>query len=1239
MKFIRVLLVALFMVPFAARAASSDFMVAAQLLAAAKNADIQQVQALVNNGADINFVDATGLSLVCTALMNNDVRAAQILQMYGADASKCDRQIKQYNSANKPRSTGGLFSGLSSTQGMALAAAGAAVVIGGLFLLTDVFDAGNENETAVSGSGNRPGQGDSGGNSGSLAAAFTLPYGPAMVDATAEQSYGENLNFYSPANPGVDSTGAQIFNSYYENFQLMSNGNDSDYKFAQNYLLMMHGYSPLARGYMGMRTLRRGDHTPFASSTLQQDFSIGDLTMSGGRPVGVALITANGGNAAAKPAGATSAEKNSLDDKVSLWTTVSGDTVVSVANTYLSNLASKYYNNKIVPGASTGAELTGMYTVEDASKLSTFDLAGFGTVVNNTSATVVDDLLAKIVAGSDTGYGVADFFGFMPNGQLAIFRTGAGSVMVAVTGTPATGTYNMVGDAWAVGDTLDLFGRTLTVTAVNGNQIVATATGGTTDYTYNAYIGTDGLLYIDSNADGAINQAYSMSGGVLTQTKELTTGDYLNYDALVRAAALYQAGDVSDGYSARSRPDVFANASVIAPLHTTSAKGIDDVLAAGATSELRRAQFKNFVNDYYDVDNDDDVGVSADWFFNDWLGRPYSPLVIFSTGAVETDSSLSGKTYTATFENAAPLTYSGLEHLFMSVAAVRQSGTGTSGAMTVNGYTPANKYELSYWSMDGDYYKARACGVAGTGANGVDPWCFAAAGVTDELAVSAAAGAAGAVKSAFSYLSNQQVFALLALTADGPYLGTDVNGNAYTKDALISYLDSMYKLPNDYQNRVDSGADYLEVFKEVFGYGLINLERATTPTTAIYYYNGTDIVSAGGNAYWRAATNTTFSSSAALNPRVASISAPFYDVLESIDGDMSLPRVWENEFSLGMGAARGLYMGDVLGDLKTRKEETPRVQIGNLGFSVAVSERAYVDNMGGLDNLQFDYSIGNVDLAAGYQHYFTNGASRFDGMSNPVLGLATNAVTSDVVYNSGAWSFGAHAFSGAITDEELLENDPTIASQYEPARLGLISGAGASIARNGERFGFTTSVGAVRESDTLLGAQTGGLLNLGAGRTTYVDSELRWGVADGVDLTARATFAHTTSDASGEFILGLTDLYSDAFAIGADIGNFSLSVSRPLAVRRGAMQYAYADYDVTEDADGNYDLVVRDAYIADVPLASETRELRINASYRRSLGEFTDGAIGFIYRHNPDNTDEFGDEGIFMLKFHHRLGV
>jgi len=1213
MKYIRILVLSLLFLPFAARAASSEFMVAAQLLSAAKNADIQQVQVLVNNGANVNFVDSTGMSIVCTALMNNDVRAAQILQMYGADASNCDRQIKQYRTKNTTRTeSGGLFGGLSSAQSMTLAAAGAAVVIGGLFLLTDVFDPGNDN-SASSSTGNR-GDDSTGGDTAKATEKLAIPYGPAMPTAATESAnYVDNLNLYSPSD--TDSILAK-------NFKLMNN------MAGGNYLLMMRGYSALARGYMGMRTLRDSARAPVTNDTLAQ-YNLGSTAVAGGRPVNVGLITANGVNAA---------DTSSLGDRLLPWTTFNGSSLNQASTDMVS---SKYYNNKITIAAGA-TDLSGMTTAEDSSFVGDFDLSGSGTAINNTSASVLDNLLAKIIGGKEAGYADADYMGFMPNGQMSIFRTGGGRGYVSMTETNA-GSYTMAGDALATGDTLTLDRTTYTVTRTD-NAIVAT--DGTT--TYNGYIGADGALYMN-------DAAYTLADNTITQVKKLDDIDYFNYKALLKSGALWAAGDLSGG---RSRPDIIANASVISPLYARDAKTIDDVLAVSIddTTQLQAA-FINFVNQYYDVNTTDGVdgadalpGTDAYSFFNG-LGSTFSPLVIFSTGAFETDSAWSGETLKATFENSAPLVFPNLEHLFVSVVAVGQTGTkGTTTAESVSSYSPSGTYALSQWSTnngtsddasDDKYYKARACGVAGRGTASIDPWCFAATGLTDELAVAAAAGATGAVKSAFDYLNNKQLFMLLALTADGPFLGSTDTGTSMTKDALISYLKSMYTLPTEYNVRWQlMGDNYLDVFKEVFGYGLINVARATTPAKKLYYYTDGKIVSSSGNAYWRAATNTVFRTSSAFSPRMATISAPFFDKLESIDGELALPRIWKNEFAVGAQSRRGLYMGDVLGEFRVDNRAAPRTQIGNIGFSMTTSPRVYDDNMGGLDTLQMDYARGAWNFATGYQHHLTDGASRFDGMSNPILNLASNAVTTDAIYNSGRWSFGARAFSGAITDEELLENDPTISSQYAPARLGLISGAQTHIAWRGDKFGFSTAFGNAHESDTLLGAQTEGLLNLGAGDTMYIDSELSYRPADNLTLRVRGTFARTRSDmAAGAVIMGMSDIWSDAIAAGVDWGNFNFTVARPLGVNRGTMQYSYADYDLTEVADGKYDIVITNAGVRDIDLTPENREVRLTATYRHALGAFTDGAVGFIYRVNPNHTSEFGNESIFMLKLNHRLGI
>lgn len=1231
MKYIRLLLFVLVLVPFSARAQSNDFMVAAQLLSAAKNADIQQVQILINSGANVNYVDSTGLSLVCTALMNNDMRAAQILQMYGADASKCDQQIKNYNNRTKPKGSGGLFSGLSSTHKLTLAAAGAAVVVGGLLLLTDVFDAGNDNDNSSSG-GNRPNGGGSGGGSVTPAQPqFELAYGPLLPNAASEAAnYASNLNYYS--------TATEKLTLLKDNFDLMNSG-------GQNYLLMMHGYSPLARGYLGMRTLRWPEAgAPIENLGVSKPYAA--QAVIGGRPTNVALVTANGINAALKPVGKLSAEKNSLDDTLLVWTAVANPSTGALATSDRNSLSSKYFNN-IINNTEAGTAFTSLYTTEDKAILSLTDLGGFGTAIQNPFAAADDDILAKIVGGRDSGYTNADYFGFMPNGQMTIFRTGGGMAMKGVTDTTPGIDPNMrSGTVTSIetGGTLNLFGKSLTLT-VDGNMF--TAKGDSDADTYTGYIGVNGMMYIDSKTAGIL--AYTVGAdNNLTLSQKADAADYYNYKALLTAVGW--AGAASDGATnGRSRIDVIANSSIIAPLYSANTKTIESVLAAGTTADDYKSAINVFVNEYYNVDTTDTSDPKSDAanFFSA-IGSTARPLVIFSTGAFETDANYTNKVLSATFENAAPLAYPNMEHLFMSVVAVGQIGTGTSEAKFIAGYTPQNKYVLSRWKNtngtetpdDDIYYQSRVCGVAGTGTSSVDPWCFAATGVNAEMATSAAAGAAGSIKSAFDYLSNSQVFTLLALTADGPYLAT-MDGKSITKDELTSYLQALYDMPNEFNSKwQNQGKDYLDVFKEVFGYGLINLERATTPGTKVYFYDGGNkIVSANGDAYWRAATQTAFRASSAFRPRAATISAPFYDVLESVDGELRMPRVWKNEFALSSDGGRGLYMGDVLGDLKTYSAPAERMQIGNLGFSLMRSQRAYNDNLSGLDSLQFDYTTGAWNFAAGYQHYLTDGVSRFSGAVNPILSLASNAITSDVEYRAGRWSFGGRVFSGSITDEGLLENDPTVTSQFMPAKLGTVQGAQSHVGWHGDMFGLTASAGMAYESDTILGAQTGGLLNLGAGRTTYIDTVMRIVPTDKLAFTLRGTFANTKSDATGDFILGLSDVMSNAFAAQMDWGDFSFGVMRPLAVTRGALQYAHADYEMVETESGKFDLDVRDMHVADVSLRPENRELRFTGTWRHKFGEFTDGALGFIYRVHPDNTDDFGNESIFMMKLSHRLGI
>lgn len=1123
-KFNRTLFLLFVFVPGVSFAADADFNMAAQLLSAARNGNTRLMQNLINSGADVNFVDSTGVSVVCTAVMNNDTRAVQLLQMYGADSSQCDRQIKNYRTRNTQTSDVGLFSGLSPTHKLVLGALGTVGAVAGVVWAADSLNGDGGSDTGV-GSGGHGTGGGGGSDDDVLTPAFTLPYGPAMVTATGAVSdlynYAEALNLYSNANA----------------FEFM-NGNG-------NYLLMMHGYSPFARGYMGQTTLRytNNNNLPVPSS-VYGGMQLSDATVSGGIPINVALITANGINAAAG---------TSLADRFFLWSKVNGTSVLNASNTMIS---SKYFNNTVTLGTGEGADTK--ISDDNVSEITSFDLSGNSKAIHNTAATELDNLLAKIVGGYTSGNfdddTNGDFVGFIPNGQMTIYRTG----------------------------------------------------GSTMPY-------------------------------------------YYNYKALVDAASKSVTNATTDAQNlfadyGRAKVSVIANLDVIDPLYNINAKNVSDMLSLSSADY--KTYFYSWVADAYskgDTDISNNLKQDANSFFGG-LGTSYFPLTVFSVGGIETDEVYSGESKVATFENAAPLVFSGSDKLFMSVVAVNLPTGATASATSVSDFSPSSKYSLSQWQLGtGDtvqYYKSRICGTAGTGTSGVDPWCFAAAGATDEQATAAAAGAAGAVKAAFSYLSNQNIFTLLALTADGAYLGTNPStGVAWAStDDLVAYLDDKYKLPLDIQARVDNENDaltYLDAFKQVFGYGLINLERATTPGKSIYYYSNGKIVSASGNAYWRSATTSGMLGNGVFGVRGATIPVSMYDELSSVDNGLSVARVWNTDIALGGDVSHGLYLGDTLAELKTR-DENNSVSVGNLTFGFAHSEKFYDDNMSGVDVLSVSYDNERFGFKSGYQRYLTDGAGRFSGRANPVLALTSGAVSSGVELKSGRFAVMGRGFVGNITTEGLLENDPVVSNNFASAKLGDVMGAESGFGFSGEKLSVVSNVGTMHESDTVLGTVGYGFLDMNGADTNYVDSVVKYAFNDFADLTLRGTYAWThTNDVANGIVNGMSDLKSNAFAAGVRFGNFDLTASMPLALVSGDLRYSFADFSV----DDNVGVVVNSLGERSIDLTPEVREYRLNASYRHSFGDWTDGALGFIYRINPNNTNAFGNESIFMMKLSHRLGI
>ncbi len=1212
----------------------SDFQSAAQLLSAARRGDIQTVQYLINSGVDINYTDSTGLSLVCTAVMNNDKRAIQILQMYGADASNCDNQIKQYRRRKNVAANGeeyDFFSGLSSSHIVVLSALGVAGVIGGIALLTDAFDSENNNGTSSSG-GTRPGGGGGDSSSSSLTKLFTmnLPEGP-----------GENCSGSSCDYSDWESGGA-----YGADFDYMSiNG--------FNYLMASHAYDAFVRGYLGMYTIRlTNDKAPFDLSSLP----FTDIP-GGGKPFNVAMITSSGVNAV-----------GSASDGFIEWIDYAQiSNVQSKCKTY--GNTSEQCRNALTDALDTTTHKYFNYsgTAVAETEGTDYDLSGSGTVFG--LATDSDTKLAKVIAGWNYGERAsADYIGFIPNGQLLVYKTGGGKVWDDAA-SAGSGTYNISGTELAVNDRFNLFGKTLTVKSVvrdsaGGWVFVATDSD---DNEYKGYLKYNGgiigsSLYISSEPNGDIDQMYSMgNSNALTLTKEVsaTPADYKNFYAINSALRLSDSGN--------NVTNVVANLSLPA-----ASVGLDYATVTGAKAEyeetvkvseaLAKTTYGILINNYYNLNTDDDASVNtpaadAELAYS-YLGNYQKQILVNPAGHnrygyLSAGASLASQP--ATFENFAPVVYPDLENLFMTVVAVEPANGTYDVSIDEYSAEDAGTLRLSRWYDENDSsieYSSRICGLAGNGNYGsMNPWCFAAPGDTDLDATAAMAGAVALVQSAFQdsqynakpYATPKQIFLLLALTADGPYLGTNpesTKAEGWTDEALITYLKKMYTLPAEFDT---SDENYLDSFKQVFGYGVINLERATRPGTNVYFYDSdknTIVSSAGKSAYWRSATNTSSRASSVLSlTGRGAIRTSFYDVLESNDGTLSLPRVWNSTIAADTSESKyGLYMGDVLGDFDIDSTNKRTSKVGNLTIDMAISSRAYNDNMNGLDDMRVTFSNEKFDLATEYQHHLTDGESRFNGRANGLLNLVSNSISMDATYKHGHFGFGGRAFIGAITDENLVDTDPVVSSQYEPGRLGLVNGGAMDAKYNNDVFGLNMSFGVMHEDNTVLGMVSDGLLALNGADTKYVDAIATYKPFDDVKLSLRGTYAITDAVANGLFISDMSNMKSNSFAFGLDVGGFGFTAAMPLAVVDGKMGYGYADFEVVENND-KYEIAMNNAHTEYVDLSAVKRELRFTTTYKQSIGAFTDAGVGFIYRVNPNNTDAFGNESIFMFKVHHRLGI
>ncbi|MDR2685580.1 MAG: ankyrin repeat domain-containing protein [Rickettsiales bacterium] len=1305
-----------------AHSAQTSFQQASQLLLAARQGNGAEVQRLIAMGVDVNYRDPSGMSLACTAIMNNDRGTAQLLQSFGADASRCDQEIRNFRRANIEPSQSGIFSGLSSTQSMVLAAGGAALGVGALGYLAGLYTDGNNNPLPNE-STNRPGQGGGGGTT--PGETITIPNAPNNCTNCAGDWATAQIAASNPATAAgnfarMSASGALINAGLAANPQVDLRSNDAWWRNGrQNYLLLNSYYDANARGYFGQKILRvDATRNPVASShfTTQIPDTFGGQVVNAGAPVSIALITNSG----------ITRSGNLMDETISGDGDTMADIVYAKVNgnggtatpTLEAAAANRYWNlivNRMTGGFDNGtsSERPGFNFALTASfgdflmkyagaNPSTCTASGWtagncpGVSSANYTAALTAyqqaasvfnqrktlDYFAGINDAGATGQALANFqWKWYSNSAnqtdfINLFSingtppTGACSLTAVQSGTNCNGmdatSFLIAQKAWTLynGGTIDgdiLAGLTWWLGEIGISNPAASAAVIFGLYQNQESFYDDSLLA--KILIGRYGQNDDWQGGYVpnAQLMVVKTGngkgvdvdgnevdiDYTNFRALL--AAFDTASNPGTNTSTSFKPTILANAALptFSKLtDTATADGLRGLIINNQNQTERENAFGNAINKYYNQeDNVRTPGFDALTLFNRYnTNNDATPMLIFGAGDYSAGLGL-GQIQTATFENLAPWIWAGLKHSFMTAVAV-QAVDGTSG-IALSGLASydadsALKIRLSqYYDQDGDLYRSRACGVvAGLGvAGGIDPWCFASPGLTSEQAVASLAGNVGLLSSAFSYMTMRQIFTLIAVSSDRLAM-------------TAADLKDKYELPGEYQSMVDAGMDYKTVFAQVFGYGLANLQRATLPGSKVHILttNGNifSTTNSGNNsntASWtaRAATlglhltsvgsnfiqSTGWTPSFAFGTQLHGINAPMFDILESEDGTMSIPRIWHQ--SADFVAMRSSL--DLLDNFQQFATDSPTIY-DHEGVKIGLSQGLDYENKSFVRdatlNLDSDNSFADFS-------YKKSSANHRDG----VLGLASDTTKMGAGLKSDGFSFGVSGFNGTIKISDALLDQSNADTKQN---LGRIYGAQLNAGYKTETLQATLSAGSAIESDTILGAYGSGLLELGGSNSIFARFDFNKSLPDLIGqsrplkISISSEVARTTPNKTQNYVINnMSEFISTAASAKLDWGNLSVGVALPLAVVHGTMDYLDVQMWTDETEDG-YKLMV-DASLHNINMANSEREVRLNAEYKLELGEFTTANLGAIYRINPNNTAQFGNESILMLKLSHKLGI
>ena len=495
-------------------------------------------------------------------------------------------------------------------------------------------------------------------------------------------------------------------------------------------------------------------------------------------------------------------------------------------------------------------------------------------------------------------------------------------------------------------------------------------------------------------------------------------------------------------------------------------------------------------------------------------------------------------------------------------------------------------------------------------------WCLAAPG---QVASTTKLGGGYEANSGTSFSAPNVTGAIAVMLGAFPQL---------TPEAVLQIL---------FDTATDLGATGVD---DVYGRGLVNLQKATDPTTGGWTLSV--------SSFGRGSESSSSSSSFSFEDSGFGLSTAFGSALAQNNVNVMFQDGYNKDYSVPLSVVAGSVTHKQTSfdrfNLFAEESFDNVVRVNNntaLGFSAAAPD-PIPDKTGstpfgkfsaqstvpmGLDNALVALNY-RTNMAEAMQPLGTKNLTATNALQNPYLHLVNSATSSVMGYQTGAAKLRVAAYSGTMNGDR---PDYNYRFDNDKKASGVVSEI--AFANNDNTANVAIENGVTMEDNSFLGSEASGAFGIDKSSTYFTGFSGRITVADDVSLIGNANVGLTNVAASNSSIFtNFGSVMTGAFALGAEFKNIAggnnalgFMVSQPLHVMRGN-----ANLTLPTDVATDGSVIFQNQRLN---LAPSAREIDFESYYHLASGNASDLSVNVLFRINPDNDNTAPNDFTLLTKY------